>query len=121
MKVSVWDGRLIEMSKELPQEDVCGENVGVLRLTARTAADVVTAARAIIAAGDRRAWLAAAINRVADRHPITCLDVAPWPWVEIDFPEDLVRARAEVFPAVAAALVGIESAYCQPVGLRSVR
>jgi len=120
MKVSISDGRLVEMSKEMPEERVCGENLGVLRLSARTVTDVMAAAREIIAAGDRRAWLAAAINRVAARHPIACLDVAPWPWVEIDFPEDLVRARAEVLPALAPALEEIESAYDEPVTLRGV-
>ena len=120
MKVSISDGLLVEMSKEMPDEDVSGENVGVLRLSARTVTDVVAAAREIIATGDRRAWLASAINRVAERHPFTCLDVASWPWVEIDFPEDLVRARAEVLPALAPALEEIDSAYEEPVRLRGV-
>ena len=121
MKVSVSGDRLVEMSKEMPEDEVRGENVGVLRLTARTVTEVVAAARAILATGDRRAWLAAAINRVTARHAITCLDVAPWPWVEIDFPEDLVRARAEVLPAMAPALEAIEAEYDEPVILRSVR
>jgi choline kinase len=120
MKVAISDGRLVEMSKEMPEERVRGENVGVLRLSARTVTDVVAAARGIVATGDCRAWLASAINRVAARHHITCLDVAPWPWVEIDFPEDLVRARVEVLPALAPALEEIESAYDEPVTLRGV-
>jgi choline kinase len=121
MKVSISDGRLVEMSKEMPDQQVDGENVGVLRLDAPTVTDVVAAACRVIEAGDRRAWLAAAINRVAARHPITCIDVAPWPWVEIDFPEDLVRARVEVLPALAPALDEIESANDAPMRLRSVR
>jgi choline kinase len=120
MKVSVSDGRLVEMSKDMPDGQVSGENVGVLRLRAQTVADVVAAAREIIAAGDCRSWLAAGINRVASQHSIACLDVASWPWVEIDFPEDLVRARAEVLPALAPALEEIESAYIEPVTLRGV-
>jgi L-glutamine-phosphate cytidylyltransferase len=120
MKVAISGGRLVEMSKEMARERICGENVGVLRLSARTVTDVLAAAREIVASGDRRAWLAAAINRVTARHPIGCLDVAPWPWVEVDFPEDLVRARAEVLPALAPALEEIESAYHEPVALRGV-
>lgn len=120
MKVSISGGHLVRMSKEMPEEQVSGENVGVLRLGARTVTDVVAAAREIIAAGERRAWLAAALNRVAARHAIICLDVAPWPWVEIDFPEDLVRARAEVLPALAPALEEIESTYAEPTRQRGV-
>ena len=102
MKVHAVAGRLVEMSKALPAELVSGENVGVLRLSRETAADTAKAAASIIAAGRERAWLAAAVNEVA--HRITCVDVAGWPWVEIDFPRDLHRARAEVWPAMIGAL-----------------
>lgn len=121
MKVSVSGDRLVEMSKDMPHARVHGENVGVLRLRPETVTAVVDAGRAIVARGERRAWLASAINRVAARHRIACIDVAPWPWVEIDFPEDLVRARAEVLPAVAPALEAADTAYAEPVRLRSVR
>ena len=104
MKVHVRDGALVEMSKALPPGRVSGENVGILRLSRETAESAADAAAALIAAGHDRAWLAEAINVVAADHPIACVDVAGWPWVEIDFPEDLARAREEVFPRVAAAL-----------------
>jgi L-glutamine-phosphate cytidylyltransferase len=101
MKVRVSRGRLIEMSKALPSDLVCGENVGMLHLAPATVEDAFAAARAIAADGGERAWLAAAINRVAVDHRIRCLDVVGWPWVEIDFPADLHRARTEVLPRVA--------------------
>ena len=104
MKVHVRDGALVEMSKTLPPGRVSGENVGILRLSRETAESTAAAAAALIAAGHERAWLAEAINFAAADHPITCLDIEGWPWVEIDFPEDLARARKEVFPRVAAAL-----------------
>lgn len=104
MKVRVDHGRLVEMSKVMRSDRICGENVGMLRLTSETMWRVADAARAIVAAGGERAWLAAAINHVALDHPIRCVDVAGWPWVEIDFPEDLARARSEVFPAVVGAM-----------------
>ena len=39
------------------------------------------------------------------------MDVAGWPWVEIDFPTDLDRARSEIFPAVVGALSHLRSDY----------
>lgn len=108
MKVEVIDGLLVEMSKVMDLGGVCGENVGMLRLCATTMGRAAAAARAIIGGGGEQAWLAAAINCIAGSHPIQCIDVAGWPWVEIDFPEDLARARFEVFPGVAEA-IGIES------------
>jgi L-glutamine-phosphate cytidylyltransferase len=104
MKVHVRHGALVEMSKTLPPGRVSGENVGILRLSRETAESVASAAAALIAAGHDRGWLAEAVNFAAADHPITCLDVEGWPWVEIDFPEDLAKAREEVFPRVAAGL-----------------
>lgn len=114
MKVRISGGHLVEMSKALTGDHVDGENVGVIRLSRQAIKDVVAAAHAIVAAGGRRAWLAAAINEVAGVHQIECLDVAGRPWVEIDFPEDLLRARTEVLPAVALALDKL-AGYPQPV------
>ena len=45
-------------------------------------------------------WLGAAINLTAWRHRFNCVDVAGMPWIEIDFPEDLERAREIVWPAI---------------------
>lgn len=104
MKVRISGGHLVEMSKVLPGYQVHGENVGVIRLSRQAVKDAAAAARQIVATGGRRAWLAAAINEVAGVHPIECLDVAGRPWVEIDFPEDLLRARTEVLPALTPAL-----------------
>lgn len=104
MKVHVRDGVLVEMSKTLPPEQVSGENVGILKLSRETARSAAAAGAALMAAGHARAWLAEAINFAAAEHPITCVDIEGWPWVEIDFPEDLARAREEVLPRVAEAL-----------------
>ncbi len=111
MKVHLREGRLVEMSKTLPASLVGGENVGMLRMSRDTAAAVGEAATAIAEAGGHRGWLASAVNEVAADHSFRCLDVAGWPWVEIDFPEDLVRARAEVFPEVARTVDPLENRY----------
>jgi choline kinase len=104
MKVRIRNGALVEMSKTLPPSRVSGENVGILKLTRQTAESTAAAAAALVAAGHERGWLAEAINFAAAERTITCIDVEGWPWVEIDFPEDLAKARKEVFPRVAAAL-----------------
>lgn len=104
MKVEVEDGRLVEMSKVMGCERVHGENVGMVHLAATTAWAAADAADAIIANGHQRAWLAEAINVVAAGRRISCVDVAGFPWVEIDFPGDLARARSEVLPAISGAI-----------------
>lgn len=108
MKLRVHDGALVEMSKDLPPDRVTGENVGILKLTRDTAEAMAEAAEDLIASGHEDAWLAEAVNTVARRRPIECLDVKGWPWIEIDFPEDLLRARHEVLPRVVDALTAFE-------------
>jgi choline kinase len=111
MKVRVEHGRLVGMSKALHPMLVGGENLGMLRMSRDTAAAVGDAATRIVSAGGERAWLATAVNEVAPERPFRCLDVAGWPWVEIDFPEDLVRARGEVLAAVSGTAPTPESDY----------
>ena len=102
MKVSVQDGRLVEMSKQLPSQHSRGENLGLLRLTREVAEATFDAAAMLIRRGGERDWLGAAINAVAGRHPIACVDVAGLPWVEIDYPDDLAAARTRIWPAIEA-------------------
>ncbi len=118
MKIRTDDGRLVHMSKTMSRQDVHGENVGMLHLSAATARAAAHAASRIIDSGHLRAWLAEAINDVATRHPIRCVDVAGSPWVEIDFPEDLAHARSAVYPAIAA---GIAPLCRVPVGAATTR
>lgn len=103
MKVQHWHDVLVEMRKNLPLAKSDGENVGLVKLGRRAARTAFAAAEARIAAGERKAWLAAAVNVTAREHRIRCVDVSGLPWIEIDFPEDLARARAGVWPAIAAA------------------
>ena len=101
MKVSVEDGRLVEMSKELPSAKTDGENLGLLHLTEEVARAAFDTAGQLISRGHEREWLGSAINVVARLHPIACVDVAGIPWVEIDYPHDLDEARTEIWPAIA--------------------
>lgn len=102
MKVEMRRGRLLAMSKSLDTSRCGGENLGVLRLDAATAARAFGAAETLFARGADQAWLAEAINAVACRGTVECVDVAGTPWIEIDYPEDLERARRTVWPAIAA-------------------
>jgi len=100
MKVCLREGRLVRMSKELPPALTDGENVGLLHLTAATARASFDAAAALVRRGHDREWLAQAVSAAAGAHPIRGVDIAGLPWVEIDYPEDLAVARAEIWPAI---------------------
>ncbi|MEM7327017.1 MAG: phosphocholine cytidylyltransferase family protein [Actinomycetota bacterium] len=105
----VLDGqRLVEMSKKIPISRVDGENVGMVRLSQKTLAAVLHAADELVAAGDRTAWMASAIDRVAADHPLHAVDISDLPWVEIDYPDDLDRAVQHVWPAIAVQTAPID-------------
>lgn len=102
MKVSAWQGRLMRISKNLHPRHTNGESLGVAHLSPFVARSAFRAAESLVCRGREDQWAAAAINAVAQSHWISCMDVAGQPWVEIDFPEDLVLARNGTWPAIAA-------------------
>ncbi len=98
MKVDLCRGFLRAMSKDLADTRVAGENVGVLRFDAVAARVLVAAAEALLADGSDTAWLAAAVERAAQHVSMRAIDVSDLPWIEVDFPQDLRRARQEIWP-----------------------
>jgi len=103
MKLIIRGGGLAAMSKTLAPDRSCGENVGMIRLSGAATESAFETAGRLVAAGRSHDWLASAINRVAREHRLDCMDIAGLPWTEIDFPEDLAHARANVLPAIAPA------------------
>lgn len=101
MKVELKDGRLTAMSKRLAAERVCGENVGVLKFDARTISLLFREAEAALTMlGRQPRQQAAAVERLCQFMPMRGADICDLPWIEIDFPEDLDRARRETWPAI---------------------
>lgn len=104
MKVELRDGRLAAIDKRLPGERVHGENVGLLYFGAAAARRLFRETEALLRAGATQTWVAAAVARLARRVPLRGVDVADLSWIEIDFPEDLQRARQIVWPRIRAGL-----------------
>lgn len=102
MKVALHEGRLTSMSKVLPPACTRGENLGILRLTAAAAAAAFAAADALVSGGADADWVASAVNVAASAHQIRGVDMAGLPWIEIDFPGDLLTARSSVWPRIEA-------------------
>ena len=100
MVVRFRDGSLIDMGKDLACEGESGENVGVVYLSADAARDLFDRADRIIAEGGERDWLGVALRSMARQRRLRGVDIAGLPWVEIDFPYDLERARKQVWPQI---------------------
>jgi choline kinase len=96
VEVSTTDGRLIRIGRDPDRHHTDGEHLGLLHLTEDVAQATFDAAAEILQRGDERQSLVKALNVVARRHPIACVDIAGLPWVEIDFPEDPAQEDDEV-------------------------
>ena len=101
VKVGLVEGRVADFGKTVdPAMEVMGESVGFFRLGEGTAAALIETAGEMIRAGGRERPMedvVAAILRAADP-PFGAEDVTGLPWIEIDFPEDVVRAETEILP-----------------------
>ena len=100
MKVRVRRGRVVEISKALPDEDADGENVGVVKFGASGARLLAACLDARVAAGGLRDWAPRAFGDFARERALYAISTRGLPWTEIDFPEDYRRAVNEVLPAI---------------------
>ncbi len=100
--VCVRDGRIVEFRKRATGAfDSVGEWPGFMRLSSPTATRLAAALDAMVAEGRLDEPYEEAMRRVMvgpDAAPFSVEDVTGLPWIEIDFPEDLERARTVVLP-----------------------
>ena len=114
VKLCLRDGRLVDFHKT-PRiaHDWWGEWIGFSRFDAGVAARNAQAAARIVEAGRRDAFYEDVFREVVVAAPPGAFgveDVTGLPWVEIDFPEDLEKAHAEVFSRLEPLPDGSESA-----------
>ena len=106
MKLAIRDGQPVDFRKTLEREyEFFGESVGFFRFDESAAAELVTAAEAIIAADRRGDYMEEAIRDVLLASPpgrFGFEDVTGLPWIEIDFAADMARATDEILPRLVA-------------------
>lgn len=100
MKVTVREGRVVDMSKEMDPAEADGENLGVVKFGARGASALVDIMDGLVGEGRLRDWAPRAFAAFARRHPLHAIGTRGLPWIEIDFPEDYERAAREILPLI---------------------
>jgi len=100
MKVRVRRGRVVDIAKTMDPEDADGENLGIVKFGPQGARLLVEKMDALLAAGDRKAWVPRAFKAFADERPLHVIGTRGYPWIEIDFPEDYRRAVEVVLPQI---------------------
>lgn len=100
MKVKVEGNNLVESSKDIPLEEAFGEWTGIAKFTAEGFAEYLVEVEKLLEERQFRVYDTAAMSRLAKRVP-GIIQIAPFkdlPFIEIDYPEDLDKARTEIYP-----------------------
>ena len=105
VKIAVRDGLMVEFRKQLPPNLVyeqIGESVGFFRFGPACAATIAQECARFNTEGLGDAPHEEALRNVllADPGSFGYEDVTGLPWIEIDFPEDVVQATEDILPAI---------------------
>ena len=100
-KVVCEDGWVVEVAKKISGDPrVRGEEVGILRLSEDGAEVLRGIIEEFIETGKDTVEYEEALRELATEVPIGVVEVGDLPWIEIDFEEDLLRAREQILPEV---------------------
>ena len=106
VRLCIQDGKPVDFGKMVEGDfDLVGEWPGFLRLSPRIAARVADATETYIERGDSGVTYEEAVRHVLlDEPPGTFgyEDITDIPWIEIDFPSDLLRAEKHILPRILA-------------------
>jgi choline kinase len=94
--------RVIALGKKVVPEswDQVGEGVGFFKCGAEAGPELVRRLEQVIGEGDGLNEYEDALHLLVSERHVGWVDVTGLPWTEIDFAEDLRRAREEVLPRV---------------------
>jgi choline kinase len=104
MKVKVSNDRVWAINKEMDPATADGENVGVLKFSPEGRDVVLTKLDGLIRAGVVKAWAPFVLNELCSSYPLYSVSTRGLPWIEIDFPADLEKARHEIYPKIHSSL-----------------
>lgn len=105
VKLCIRDGVLVEFRKQLAADlayELSGESVGFFRFSATMARRLAAKCQEYMEAGRLDEPCEEAIRDLLLESPedFGYEDVTGLPWIEIDFPEDIVRAEREILPRI---------------------
>jgi L-glutamine-phosphate cytidylyltransferase len=105
MKVKVRGGQLQDISKNMDPSEADGENVGIAKFGATGADLLAKELENLIANGAMRSWAPRSFLEFTKTRPLHVVGTRGYPWIEIDFPDDLRRAQDEILPQIPLSVV----------------
>ncbi len=96
-----YKGLIKEVSKNVSPKEAYGEFIGLVKLSRRGAKLLADELEEMVREGSLASYLTRAFERLARKsYDIHLSHTSGNPWVEIDFPEELEKARRVIFPAL---------------------
>jgi choline kinase len=102
MKVMLNGSYVVDFGKELAGDRAHAHNVGMAKFSGEGGTRLIDCLEHLVATGHENDWVPVAFREFASRWPLTAVTTDGLPWIEIDFAEDLARARLEIEPAILA-------------------
>jgi len=93
-------GRIVKLGKNIALDEAEGEFIGVARFGKGVSRHFIKALEYYSLRNGKNLFFEKAVEEILDRGIFVPLDVSDIPNIEIDFPEDLERAKNEVYPAI---------------------
>lgn len=94
--------RILRIGKKLSPDECLGEFVGIAKFSAELTEDFITSLKTVVEEGDRMSFFERAVDLILEKHPMFYENISDIPVIEIDFPEDLEKARTIVLPKILA-------------------
>lgn len=88
------DNRVVAIGKKLIPQNCLGEFIGVAKLSKDFNYAFADSLEKLIEAGGKEDYFEAAMDLILDDNPVFFTDVSEYPCLEIDFSEDLEKARS---------------------------
>jgi len=108
MKVKVRGGQLLDISKSMDPTEADGENVGIVKFGATGAGVLAKDLDKLIANGAMRSWAPRAFLEFTKSRALHVVSTRGYPWIEIDFPDDLRRAQDEILPQIPLSVISAD-------------
>lgn len=106
MKLKIAGGRVVAIGKHVSIAEASGTFLGLAKFSGAGGRRMLAEVADLVAANETSAYFTRAIEcLIARDFPVVARFSEDLPWIEIDFPEELDRARREVFPQLLAARV----------------
>jgi len=100
-KVKEKNGKIIEISKDVPDADASGEFIGIVKFSENGARELKKVLEETVREDTfRDYYFTVVLERLVQKGIDVYVSYTSQPWIEIDFPNELDLARNEVWPKI---------------------